>query len=97
MNFIEVSLKRQKPSSIRNVFALEDYMSVTEKYFKKKKISKPILMDLILLLLKIREWCQHVLLSHQYLSSSKHIKNHRLTVTHITFGTVEISYVEVSI
>ena len=44
-------------------------------------------MDLILLLLKIREWCQHVLLSHQYLSSSKHIKNHKGTVIHIKFGT----------
>ena len=58
-------------------------------------------MDLILLLLKIREWCQHVLLSHQYLSSSKHIKNHRGTVIQITFGTVtylqEIFDVEISI
>ena len=26
----------KKPSSIRNVFALEDYLSVTEKYFKKE-------------------------------------------------------------
>ena len=57
-------------------------------------------MDLILLLLKIREWCQHVLLSHQYLSSSKHIKKpQRYSHSHKIWNTYlkEIFDVEISI